>query len=172
MKYLILMLALLALIVGSTGCSDSTEVKTKPDDKTETAEEAKQPTATEETTDKEKKVEVITTESGLQYIDHVVGEGEEAANGKMVTVHYTGWFKNEDGSKGDKFDSSKDRNQPFSLKLPGQVIRGWNEGLLGMKVGGVRELIIPSNLAYGPQGRPGIPPNADLIFEIEMLDVQ
>lgn len=114
---------------------------------------------------------IITTASGLQYEDTTVGSGKEAAKGAFVQVHYTGWLRNPDGSAGSKFDSSKDRNEPFSFPLgSGYVIRGWDEGVRGMKEGGVRRLIIPSELGYGPQGAgSAIPPNATLIFEVELL---
>ncbi len=108
------------------------------------------------------------TDSGLKYEDLAVGEGEEATAGRRVTVHYTGWLEN-----GTKFDSSHDRNQPFSFDLgKGQVIRGWEEGVAGMKVGGRRRLTIPPQLGYGARGAGGvIPPNATLIFEVELLEV-
>ena len=116
---------------------------------------------------------LITTESGLQYVDIIVGTGGEADNRSIVSVHYTGWLQNEDGSAGAKFDSSKDRDEPFAFPLgAGYVIQGWDQGVLGMKVGGIRKLIIPSDLGYGPQGAGGvIPPNATLIFEVELLEV-
>ncbi len=111
----------------------------------------------------------VTTSSGLQYQDLVVGTGAEAKAGSTVSVNYTGWLEN-----GTKFDSSLDRGQPFSFTLgAGQVIRGWDEGVVGMKVGGKRKLVIPANLAYGAQGAGGvIPPNATLIFEVDLLNVQ
>lgn len=110
----------------------------------------------------------ITTDSGLQYEEITVGEGEVAQAGQFVTVHYTGWL-----TDGQKFDSSKDRNDPFQFKLGGgMVIRGWDEGVQGMKVGGVRKLTIPPELGYGPRGAGGvIPPNATLVFEVELLGV-
>jgi len=116
----------------------------------------------------------ITTPSGLQYVDLSVGKGEVAKAGDQVSVQYTGWLQKPDGSKGQKFDSSKDRNQPFQFGLgQGQVIKGWDEGVQGMKVGGERELIIPPNLGYGAAGAGGvIPPNATLIFDVELLGVQ
>ena len=115
----------------------------------------------------------VTTASGLQYIDVKVGNGEVAKAGEQVSVHYTGWLQNPDGSKGRKFDSSKDRGQPFQFALGGgQVIKGWDEGVAGMKVGGERELIIPPDLGYGARGAGGvIPPNATLIFDVELLGV-
>ena len=115
----------------------------------------------------------VTTPSGLQYVDLTVGNGDVAKAGNQVSVHYTGWLQNPDGSKGRKFDSSKDRGQPFQFALgQGQVIKGWDEGVQGMKVGGVRELIIPPALGYGQGGAGGvIPPNATLIFEVELLGV-
>jgi FKBP-type peptidyl-prolyl cis-trans isomerase FkpA len=111
-----------------------------------------------------------TSNSGLQYLDTVVGEGEQAIVGKNVTVHYTGWLYN-DGEQGAKFDSSKDRNDPFVFRLgAGQVIQGWDEGVAGMKVGGSRTLIIPASLGYGSRGAGGvIPPNATLKFDVELL---
>ena len=112
----------------------------------------------------------VTTASGLRYIDHVVGKGAEAKVGAKVSVHYTGWLDNK-GEKGNKFDSSVDRGQPFQFNLGvGQVIQGWDEGVAGMKIGGKRTLMIPSKLGYGARGAPGaIPPNADLIFDVELL---
>jgi FKBP-type peptidyl-prolyl cis-trans isomerase FkpA len=113
------------------------------------------------------------TASGLQYEDLTVGSGDEAKAGNRVVVHYTGWLQNTDGSAGAKFDSSKDRNDPFDFPLgAGHVIKGWDEGVQGMKVGGVRKLIIPASLGYGARGAGGvIPPNATLIFEVELLGV-
>jgi FKBP-type peptidyl-prolyl cis-trans isomerase FkpA len=118
-------------------------------------------------------LEYKTTESGLQYIDHVGGEGDLAVAGTKVDVHYTGWLRTEEGEKGSKFDSSKDREGNFAFQLgAGQVIQGWDEGVAGMKVGGTRELIIPSELGYGGGGAGNvIPPNATLIFEVELLKV-
>jgi len=109
---------------------------------------------------------------GLKYTDTTVGTGAEAAAGNKVTVHYTGWlYKN--GQKGAKFDSSLDRGQPFSFALGArQVIRGWDEGVAGMKVGGKRTLIIPPDLGYGDRGAGGvIPGGATLMFDVELLGV-
>lgn len=110
-----------------------------------------------------------STKPQLEIQDIVVGTGAVAKTGDVVTVNYVGTF-----TDGKKFDSSYDRNQPFSFKLgAGQVIKGWDQGLVGMKVGGKRRLVIPGDLAYGPQGFAGfIPPNATLIFEVELLSVQ
>jgi peptidylprolyl isomerase/FKBP-type peptidyl-prolyl cis-trans isomerase FkpA len=109
-----------------------------------------------------------TTASGLTYQDVVTGTGAEAAKGQSVSVHYTGWL-----TDGTKFDSSKDRGEPFVFPLGrGQVIRGWDEGVQGMKVGGTRKLTIPPSLGYGVRGAGGvIPPNATLVFEVELLKV-
>lgn len=117
--------------------------------------------------------EVKSNPSGLKYEDQKVGTGTEATSGKQVSVHYTGWL-NKDGAKGTKFDSSVDRGAPFQFPLgAGQVIKGWDEGVAGMKVGGKRTLMIPSALAYGARGAgASIPPNSDLIFEVELLGVQ
>jgi len=111
---------------------------------------------------------VIATDSGLQYIDVEPGEGDLAEAGDTVSVHYTGWLVD-----GTKFDSSKDRGTPFQFPLgAGRVIKGWDEGVAGMKVGGVRKLIIPPELGYGSRGAgSAIPPNATLIFEVELLEV-
>ncbi|MGH9677496.1 MAG: FKBP-type peptidyl-prolyl cis-trans isomerase [Candidatus Acidiferrum sp.] len=144
---------ILALAVGFVvfGCAAGADDKT--DSKTKGTKEPK----------------VITTKSGLKYIDEKVGDGAEAKKGDMVTVHYTGWLK-----AGKKFDSSKGANRPFDFKLgAGQVIKGWDEGVAGMKIGGKRKLIIPSELAYGKKGYPGaIPPDAELTFEVELLKVR
>ena len=118
---------------------------------------------------------MTTTESGLQYEDTTVGSGEEARAGQQVKVHYTGWLYDPTAgnSRGKKFDSSKDRGQPFAVGLgQGQVIRGWDEGVQGMKVGGTRVLTIPAALGYGARGAGGvIPPNATLVFEVDLLGV-
>lgn len=106
---------------------------------------------------------------GLQYVDLVVGEGASPTQGKTVTVHYTGAL-----TDGKKFDSSLDRGQPFSFKIGiGQVIKGWDEGVATMKEGGKRQLIIPPDLGYGSRGAGGvIPPNATLVFDVELISVQ
>ena len=112
--------------------------------------------------------QATTTSSGLPYWDIVVGTGATAAPGNMVKVHYTGFL-----TSGEKFDSSRDRGEPFSFPLGGgQVIKGWDEGVAGMKVGGQRQLRIPPALGYGASGAGGvIPPNATLIFDVELLEV-
>ena len=108
--------------------------------------------------------------------DDVVGTGAEAQSGQVVTVHYTGWLYDQTrpDSKGNKFDSSRDRNEPFSFNLgAGEVIRGWDEGVAGMKVGGRRMLTIPPDMGYGARGAGGvIPPNATLLFDVELLEVK
>ncbi|MBI4412227.1 MAG: FKBP-type peptidyl-prolyl cis-trans isomerase [Deltaproteobacteria bacterium] len=116
---------------------------------------------------------MVTTPSGLKYEDTQAGTGAEAVSGKMVSVHYTGWL-DVSGAKGAKFDSSLDRGQPFEFPLgAGRVIKGWDEGVAGMKIGGKRTLIIPANLGYGAAGAGAtIPPNATLIFEVELLGVK
>ena len=117
--------------------------------------------------------DTVTTSSGLRYQDLALGDGPEAKAGQRVSVHYTGWL-DDSGEKGKKFDSSLDRGKPFQFPLgAGRVIRGWDEGVAGMKVGGKRVLMIPSKLGYGSRGAGrAIPPNADLIFDVELLGVQ
>jgi FKBP-type peptidyl-prolyl cis-trans isomerase FkpA len=109
-------------------------------------------------------------------IDNQLGEGREAEKGLTITVHYSGWIydENEDDKKGNKFDSSKDRNEPFTFVLGvGQVIKGWDDGFAGMKIGGTRTIIIPSEMGYGSRGAGSvIPPNANLIFDVELLGIQ
>ena len=113
---------------------------------------------------------LATMPSGLKYHDEVVGTGPEPKAGQVVNVHYTGWL-DQKGQKGKKFDSSRDRGQPFSFTLgQGQVIAGWDQGVATMKVGGKRTLVIPPELGYGARGAGGvIPPNATLIFDVELL---
>lgn len=110
-----------------------------------------------------------TTASGLKYYDFVIGTGASPKQGQQVSVHYTGWLVD-----GKKFDSSLDRGEPFGFSIGvGQVIRGWDEGVMSMKVGGKRQLVIPAELGYGGRGAGGvIPPNATLIFEVELLSVK
>jgi peptidylprolyl isomerase len=112
--------------------------------------------------------ETVTTASGLKYVDEKLGEGASPQKGKKVTVHYRGTL-----TDGKKFDSSRDRKQPFQFVIGvGQVIRGWDEGVMTMKVGGRRTLIIPADLGYGARGAGGvIPPNAELHFDVELLGV-
>ncbi|OGQ21635.1 MAG: peptidylprolyl isomerase [Deltaproteobacteria bacterium RIFCSPLOWO2_02_FULL_44_10] len=116
---------------------------------------------------------MVTTATGLKYEDQKAGTGTAAAKGKKVVVHYTGWL-DENGKKGKKFDSSVDHGAPFDFVLGvGQVIQGWDEGVAGMMIGGKRTLYIPSKLGYGERGAGGaIPPNANLIFDVELLSVK
>jgi len=118
-------------------------------------------------------MKMTKTPSGLQYEDVKVGTGDSPKKGQTVAVHYTGWLW-QNGAKGDKFDSSVDRGQPITFPVgTGRVIKGWDEGLMTMKVGGKRILLIPADLAYGANGRPPrIPPNSTLIFEVELVDVK
>ena len=115
------------------------------------------------------KEQTVTTPSGLKYIDEVIGTGPSPEKGKQVSVHYTGMLED-----GKKFDSSRDRNSPLTFTIGiGQVIKGWDEGIMSMKVGGKRKLTIPPDLGYGQRGAPpAIPPGATLIFEVELLGVK
>lgn len=116
---------------------------------------------------------MVTTDSGLRYEDQQVGDGAAAVRGDKVAVHYTGWL-NEKDQRGKKFDSSVDRGQTFTFLLgAGRVIKGWDEGVAGMKIGGKRTLYIPAALGYGARGAGrSIPPNADLIFDVELLGLE
>lgn len=147
------------IIVSIIGC----EAKRSPDEYRDGEEK---PNMSNQTPPGEK---IVTTATGLQYIDQVVGTGAEAKPGMNVSVHYTGWLTN-----GTKFDSSKDRGQPFEFPLgASRVIKGWDEGVAGMKIGGKRKLTIPSDLGYGARGAGNvIPPNATLVFEVELLGVK
>jgi peptidylprolyl isomerase len=146
-------LLVVAACLFQAACGESTaQDKDKPKDKDEPKE--------------------VKTESGLRYTDLKVGTGEAAKKGDMVEVHYTGWLY-VDGKVGKKFDSSVDRKEPFPFTIGGRVIKGWNEGVVGMKVGGKRRLIIPPDLAYGKEGAgDDIPPNATLLFEVELLKIK
>jgi len=135
------------------------------------AEEKAKPAAPAAETKKESKM--TTTPSGLMYEDVKVGTGAAPQAGQTCVMHYTGWLW-ENGAKGKKFDSSVDKGRPFPFPLgQGRVIKGWDEGVATMKVGGKRHLLIPGSLAYGDRGYPGvIPPNATLFFEVELLEVK
>ena len=115
-----------------------------------------------------------TLPSGLIYTDSEVGTGAEAVSGQNVSVHYTGWLQEPGGQKGKKFDSSVDRGQPFGFRLgAGQVIKGWDDGVVGMHVGGRRRLVIPAHLAYGERGAGGvIAPHETLIFVVDLLELR
>jgi FKBP-type peptidyl-prolyl cis-trans isomerase len=168
----ILLISLVVVAVAlCSGCPKKT-VHEVPDEvgDIEAGEEQEEADAAEETDAEEETGELITTDSGLQYEDLEVGEGATPKTGQTVFVHYTGRL-----ADGTKFDSSVDRGQPFDFRLGmGEVIAGWDEGLSTMEVGGKRKLIIPSELGYGERGTPGgpIPPNAELHFEVELLEIR
>jgi len=160
------------IAIGATVCivGCSTESSKRPDVERIRNQTAKTPTIREKrkvdvTPDPNEKV--TTNPSGLKYVDKQVGTGKEAKKGDHVAVHYTGYFKD-----GTVFDSSVDRGQPLEFTLgAGKVIKGWDEGIAGMKEGGKRKLIIPYELAYGEMGRPGIPPRSELTFDVELVKV-
>lgn len=172
-------------VVAMAACSKAPAPEAKPVEAPKAAAEAPKPAAVAATptpaaapaeaqpaaapAGKETAVDKITTPSGLQYQEIQVGTGAQPAAGQVVVVHYTGWL-----TDGKKFDSSVDRGQPFKFVLgKGMVIKGWDEGLSTMKVGGKRKLTIPPELGYGPRGAGGvIPPNATLVFDVELLGVQ
>ena len=164
MKKLLILFSLIALLAVPVLGEDTADKK---------EETKKEEIKKGEKTEKAMEAKVIETESGLKYIDVEVGEGSEAKAGMMVEVHYTGWL-DEKGEKGKKFDSSVDRGTPFSFPLgAGKVIKGWDEGVAGMKIGGKRTLFIPADLGYGSRGAGAIiPPNATLIFDVELLGVK
>jgi FKBP-type peptidyl-prolyl cis-trans isomerase len=125
------------------------------------------------TADEKKEGKVVTTDSGLKYQDTEEGTGTAAAAGDVVEVHYTGWLTTDGTTKGKKFDSSKDRGKPFQFPLgAGRVIKGWDEGVAGMKPGGKRTLVIPAKLGYGDADKGDIPPNSTLLFEVELLRIK
>ena len=165
-----LLLALM-LLAGVAGCQSDDTSKTE----TATTETAATETVATETTEGGETTEgtavdenEVTTESGLKYVDYTVGDGASPKEGDTVTVHYSGFL-----TDGTKFDSSVDRGQPFQFKIGvGQVIKGWDEGVMSMAIGGKRKLIIPPELGYGARGAGGvIPPNATLLFDVELLGI-
>ena len=171
MKKALLTLSLIFVCSAVTFAGDSTEVKQKMDT-TEHKMEMKKDT-TESKAPEPEAPEIITTKSGLQYFDTKIGDGAEAKKGSQTEVHYTGWVYVDGKKTGDAFDSSLKRGTPIGFQLgAGRMIRGWDEGLVGVKVGGKRTLIIPSDLGYGKRGHPPvIPANATLIFEVELLEI-
>lgn len=157
------------LFLGACTPTQQTEESQPPAEPSAEPESATGAETAEPAPEPEPEPEMITTRSGLKYQELVVGKGPTPKAGSRVVVHYTGWLTN-----GKKFDSSVDRNQPFSFTLGrGEVIKGWDEGVATMHVGGKRKLTIPPELAYGSEGAGGvIPPNATLVFEVELLGFQ
>jgi len=171
MKMFVVLLSVVFLL-GMVACAGNEEGKKEDTTKAETEKvEATQPdsgAAGMETNMEMADADTVTTESGLKYIEIVEGEGPSPKKGDRVKVHYTGWLLD-----GKKFDSSVDRGQPFFFSIGmGQVIPGWDEGVMSMKTGGKRRLIIPPELGYGARGAGGvIPPNATLVFDVELLGI-
>lgn len=159
-------LLLVALVFVVTGCSSGSTDSATESSQTEQATEQPATDSVEATTGSSETTGDVTE---LEIEDLTVGDGAEAKDGDTVSVHYTGWL-----TDGTKFDSSVDRGEPFEFTLgQGEVIQGWDEGVVGMKVGGKRKLTIPPDMGYGEQGAGGvIPANATLIFEVELLDVK
>lgn len=160
MKKLMLLMALVFLFTGIVYSADSTDTKDEAKPKEENKMDA--------TVDKIEGLELTALPTGVKYYDIVKGEGKECKKGDKVRVHYTLWFADENGEKGTRFQSSKDKNTPFDCTLGYRLIEGWSDGMVGMKEGGKRLLVIPPDQGYGKGGGP-IPPNATLIFEIEYL---
>jgi FKBP-type peptidyl-prolyl cis-trans isomerase len=175
MKKTLLILGVMVIFAISAMAADTTKVTTTPKAKPAATAKKEAKPAKVKGEAKGMQAKEQTSPSGLKWIDTVVGTGAEAAKGDMVDVHYTGWLT-DDGKtkKGEPFDSSVKRGTPFSFPLgAGRVIKGWDEGVAGMKVGGKRTLIIPPTLGYGANGTPGgpIPGNATLLFDVELLKV-
>lgn len=155
------------------GCASSNETTFAQATATPEAAEAAQPAQSAQPGQPATSGQVVTTRSGLQMIDHKVGTGKSAAPGYIAVVHYTGWLY-QNGVKGRKFDSSVDRKQPLEFPINGgQVIKGWDEGVATMRVGGKRTLIVPPQLGYGARGSgASIPPNATLMFDVELVGIK
>jgi FKBP-type peptidyl-prolyl cis-trans isomerase len=162
------MLAVIAWVAMAAGCQQSSTTSSSTESATASPEPASSPAAAMSAP---AGGQVVTTASGLKIEDLVVGTGATAEKGKTVSVHYTGWLLEK--SKADPFDSSVSRGQPYEFVLgTGNVIKGWDEGLVGMKVGGKRMLTIPPDLGYGQSGSGPIPPNSTLVFETELMGVR
>lgn len=163
MKILLYVTLAAFLLAGVAFCGDSTKVEKKAD-----TTEAKKKTDSTEVKKKMEEPEMKTTKLGVKYQDLVVGEGAECKDGSRVECHYTLFFASPDGTKGERFQSSKDFGKPFICTLGQGLITGWSDGMAGMKEGGTRRMIIPPELGYGQGGR-GIPPNQTLLFEIDFI---
>ncbi len=172
MRKTALLLGCFIMLAGVAFGEDVKQDQTPAADSAKAKMEKMEPKTDTTAQDKAKMPEMTTTKSGLKYADLVVGTGKEAANGMNVQCHYTVWAANEKGERGNKIQSSKDSGKPLTFVV-GQpsLIKGWNEGMIGMKEGGTRLLYVPTNLAWGATPPPGsgIPANGDVIFEIEFL---
>ncbi len=181
MRMFVVLLIAFALLAASVVADEKTEVVKPKAEKVEKIEKAEDPTGAKkaeviqkaeeaEATEEAEALEMFTTESGVRYQDLVVGKGVKAAYGMRAECHYTLWFADSTGLvKGKRFQSSKDRGKTFTCTVGQRLIKGWSDGMVGMKEGGTRLLYVPWQLGYGEKGRPPLPGKQNLIFEIEFV---
>ena len=170
MKKLLLCFGLSLLLISAAIAQDTTKPETKEEPKAETMTDSTDSTEMKTSDSTTKELEWIETKSGLKYRDMVVGKGVVATDKMKVECHYTLWNSSPNGDRGKKIQSSKDFGNTFHCQIGVALIAGWSEGMIGMKEGGTRQLLIPPDIGYGKRGNlPAIPPNATLIFEIEFI---